>query len=242
MIQFNLLPDVKIKYIKSRRQKRTVVLISSLVGIGSLGIVVLMGVYVFAVQGLQIANYSNQIKKSSESIKNKQSQVDDINKVLTVQNQLGALDTLHAEKPIRSRIFDYLSKLTPSQITIAQLDLDSGEGLNNITIEGSTDTLETVNKFVDTLKFTRFKLQDQIEDEDYTGDYIFTEVVLVNFSRDKEGASYTVKFTYNPIIFSSTEKVDALLVPQGLTTTRSALGRPIIQTDTEQQNNAPEEE
>ena len=238
MIQFNLLPDVKIKYIKARRQKRLVALVSSLVSLGSLLLLVLAGSYVYLLQGSQISSLNDKISKASGSISNKKDQVDDINKVLTVQNQLKSLDQLHNTKPLTSRTFDYLSRVTPSLVTISKLTVNNIEGDETMVIQGSTDTLETVNKFVDTLKFARFKSSAENSEEIA----VFKEVVLTTFSRDKAGASYTINFKYDPIIFSSVEKPENLTVPKGLITTRSELGRPILQTETEQLNNAPEPE
>ncbi|MCA9347450.1 PilN domain-containing protein [Candidatus Saccharibacteria bacterium] len=236
MIQFNLLPDVKMKYIVARRQKHRVMTIAMGCGLAAVGLLVLMMVYVYVVQGAQIATYNKRISNSQSSITTKNSQVDDINKVLTVQNQLISLDSLHNDKPIMSRIFDYLAKITPSNITISKIDLAGGE-TNVITLQGSTDTLASVNKFVDTLKFTTFKT----EDSGSGGKQVFTDVVLASFARDKAGASYGLSFSFDPIIFSSATKVDDLIVPDNKVTTRSELGRPIIQSDSEQQNNAPDQ-
>ena len=105
-----------------------------------------------------------------------------------------------------------------------------------IALQGSTDTLESINKFVDTLKFTTFKADDS-----ETAKQVFTSVVLTSFSRDKAGASYSVNFSYDPVIFKSDHKVSDMTVPQNKITTRSELGRPIIQTESEQQNNAPDQ-
>lgn len=229
MIQLNLLPSVKIKYIKSRRHKRLVMLVSGLVGLGSLSLMTLMLVYVFIVQGTQIAGVNDSIKKRSDSIGQKRSQVDDINKVLTVQNQLVSLDTLHENKPVTSRIYDYLARMTPSELFITKLNVNLVEGAETITIQGTTDTLETVNKFADTLKFTKFTPAG----EDVEAEVVFTEVVLTDFSRDKKGASYTVNMKFSPIIFSSLNESAGLVVPKGLITTRSELGRPILRIDTE---------
>ena len=201
---------------------------------GSLAVLILTMSYVYVVQGSQIANYDKKIKASTASINTKNAQVDDINKVLTVQNQLKSLDTLHAEKPIMSRIFDYLTKLTPSNITIAKIQITNAE-TKTIDMQGSTDTLESINKFVDTLKFTTYKPGGE-NTEEVT---VFKSVVLNSFGRDKEGASYTVSFTYDPVIFESSSSVNGLVVPNK-TTTRSELGRPILQTETEKANNAPD--
>ena len=233
MIQFNLLPDVKMKYIKARRQKRGVMLGVAILSAGSLTLMLITMSYVYVVQGAQIASYDKKIKASTASINTKNAQVDDINKVLTVQNQLRSLDTLHAGKPIMSRVFDYLTKLTPSNITIAKIQVSNAE-TKTFDIQGSTDTLESINKFVDTLKFTTFK--PSADADEIT---VFKGVVLNSFGRDKAGASYSVSFTYDPIIFDSTASVSGLVVPNK-TTTRSELGRPILQSETEKANNAPD--
>jgi len=238
MIQFNLLPDVKIKYINARRQKRLVILVSALVSVGSLGVLLLVVAYIYVIQGAQISDLNSKIKTASSSISNKKDQVDDINKVLTVQNQLKSLDTLHADKPITSRIYDYLAKITPALVTVSKLAVDNNEGIQTISIQGSTNTLETVNKFVDTLKFTTF--QPVAENSEKVT--VFKDVVLVSFSRNDTGSTYSITLKYDPIIFKSTESASGLVVPEGLITTRSELGRPILQTQTEAQNNAPDPE
>lgn len=234
MIQFNLLPDVKMKYIKARRQKRLVMLGATIASVSTISVMVLTLLYVYVVQGSQLASLDKKIKASTSSINTKNSQVDDINKVLTVQNQLISLDKLHADKPLTSRIFDYLSKLTPSNIAISKIQVDGTEGSEAINIQGSTNTLESINKFVDTLKFTTFKAGEDSEEKQ-----VFTNVVLSSFGRDKAGASYSINFSFDPIIFSSEASVDSLVVPTKVTT-RSELGRPILQSDSEKANNAPD--
>lgn len=238
MIQFNLLPDIKVKYIKARRQKRLVMMISFFVSLGSVLLLIGATSVVYLVQGSQISNIEDKITKASNSINNKKDQVDDINKVLTVQNQLKSLDDLHSSKPLTSRIYDYLAKITPARVTLSKLTINNVSGAESMSIQGSTDTLETINEFVDTLKFTTFKPAAENSDELA----VFTEVVLTSFSRDKAGASYTLTLKYDPIIFSSAESTSGLKVPEGLITTRSELGRPVLQTETEQINNAPEPE
>ena len=235
MIQFNLLPEVKIKYIKARRQKRMVMLIAFIVSAGSLAVVVLVLSYVYLIQGAQIGNLNDKITRSTNSIRAKKGQVDDINKVLTVQNQLTSLDNLHESKPSTSRIFEYLSKVTPSQVTISKLAVSNIEGAEIMSIQGSTDTLETINRFVDTLKFTTFETGVEGDKKKQ----IFTEVVLTSFSRDKAGAAYSLDLKFDPIIFNQAYPTTGLVVPEGLITTRSELGRPVLQTETERINNAP---
>lgn len=238
MIQFNLLPDVKMKYVKARRQRRLVMVVAIFVSLAAFSVFGITAGYVYGLQGARLAGVNKSIEKSRDSIDNKNSQVDDINKVLTVQNQLNSLDTLHEDKPVLSRTFSYLAKLTPSLVTISKVDVTYGE-TNIITIQGSTDTLETINKFVDTIKFTTFQSVSEGDGaESPESILVFSDVVLETFGRDKQGASYTVTFQYDPVIFASSQLVEGLVVPAKVTT-RSELGRPIFQTDIEAQNNAP---
>lgn len=208
--------------------------VCALVSAGALGVFGLVAGYVYGVQGAQITSVNKEIEKVNNSINNKNRQVDDFNKVLTVQNQLLSLDTLHADKPVTSRLFEYLSKLTPAQVTISNINVSYDEG-NSLTLQGSTDTIETINRFVDTLKFTTFTTTAEGSEPKP----VFTDVVLGSFARDKQGASYTVRMIYDPIIFQSSEVSAGLSVPQKITT-RSELGRPIFQTESEAANNAPE--
>jgi Tfp pilus assembly protein PilN len=233
MIQFNLLPDVKIKYIKARSQKRLVILCSAVLGVASLAVLSLSIMYTYGVQGAQLSSLNKKIKASTSSITQKNKQVDDIGKVLTVQNQLVSLDSLHASKPIMGHIFDYLAKLTPSQVTISTLSVENNT-VHTISVQGSTDTLETINKFVDTLKFTTFKT-----DKDAAEQQIFTGVSLSSFGRDKSGASYSILLTYDPIIFDNKYTVSNLIVPNNKITTRSELGRPVLQSEEEKASGAP---
>lgn len=238
MIQFNLLPDVKVKYINARRQKRMVIFVAMMVSLGSTAVLLLAAMYIYVVQAAQITSLNDKIKKASSSITSKKDQVDDINKVLTVQNQLKSLDTLHADKPITSRLYDYLAKVTPSQVTLSKLAIDNKPGIETITLQGSTNTLETVNELIDTLKFTTF--QPVAPNSEKIS--VFKDVVLTSFSRSDSGSTYSITLKYDPIIFKSEESASGLVVPEGLITTRSELGRPILQTLTEAQNNAPDPE
>lgn len=234
MIQFNLLPDVKINYLKIRRQKRIVILASMLASAIFLLIVLLVSGYVYGIQGSQLSTVNKNISSLNESINSKNRQVDDFNKVLTVQAQLRSLDSLHAQKPLSSRLFIYLSQLTPAQTPLSSLTVSMSEE-SAMQLQGSTDTLESVNRFVDTLKFTMYK-----DDENQSSSPVFSNVVLSSFSRDKAGASFGVTMNFDPIIFSTEFSPEQFYVPQNKVTTRSEIGRPIFVTSSEAANNAPE--
>jgi len=229
MIQFNLLPDVKLEYIKTRRIKRLVMLISSLVTAVAASIMILLILTVNVLQKQHLKDLTANIKKDSNAIK----ETPDIEKILTIQTQLTSLPDLHKKKPVASRLFDYVKQVTPANASIARLEVKFADG--SILITGSADSLGTVNKFVDTLKFTEFKSGE-------TNDRAFYGVVLTTFGRDTKGASYTIDLKFKPAIFDSANAV-SLTIPS-IITTRSqidkpgALFQPLSNPDTQPKSNA----
>lgn len=221
MIQFNLLPAIKLEFMRAKRLKRLVMLVS--VGVSALGIavVVLLFLAVNVVQKNHIDNLDKDIQNHTANLKDTQ----DIDKILTVQNQLNSITELHDKKPAVNRLYQYLAQLTPENTSISKLEIDFE--LNTVKVTGQSDTLETNNKFVDTLKFTTYTIAPK-EGEEQSSEpaKAFQGVVLANFGRDDTGASYTVEFTYDPVIFDNTQKV-TLSVPS-IISTRSVTEKPLF--------------
>lgn len=227
MIQFNLLPDIKIQYLRARRQKRLVMLSSTIVIVVCVVVVVLLSSTVFLVQRKNIKDLSADIKAASLELQT----TPNLTKMLTVQNQLKALPGLHDSKPVVNRLFEYIAQSTPVSANIARLSGDFGA--HTLSISGAADTLNTVNTFADTLKFTTYHTEDAPKDEKRA----FSDVVLASFGRDSVGASYTITFSFDPEIFSEQQEV-TLTVPK-IITTRSEIEQPSALF---QQSSTPQEE
>lgn len=215
MIQFNLLPDVKLEYIKAKRTKHMVTLVAGAVTALAVFIFVLLFIVVNVVQKQHIANLDKDIQEDISYLQ----QVPDLAKVLTVQNQLAALPELHNQKPKVSRLYNYLIQLTPSKASIAEIQVDFAA--NTMTISGSANKLQTVNKFVDTLKFTEYQTDQTIKP--------FTNVVLTDFAVSEDDtsgkkATYQIDLTFDPIIFNGT--VDGSLQVPKIISTRSITEKP----------------
>ncbi len=230
MIQFNLLPSVKLEYVKARRNKRVTLLVAVLAAGVSLAIMIMLFFGVQVLQKKYSSDLSTDIKAESAKLEN----TPELNKILTIQNQLASLPALHDQKPVATRLLGYVKQVTPAKVSIAKMDIDFSE--QTIKITGSADAISTVNTFVDTLKFTTYKTEDA-----KTGS-AFSAVVLSSFGKDEKGAKYEITFKYDTIIFSNASPV-ALTVPPGKITTRSetekpeALFQPLSNpTETEQQN------
>lgn len=217
MIQFNLLPDIKQQYLKAQRQKHLVVFISTIATVTAVGLLVILLLVVQVWQKKTINDLTSDVKKYSNQL----SGTEDLNKILTVQNQLNSLTGLHDKKAVATRLFDYITKLTPANANIAKLGIDYAK--NTITISGTADSLSTVNTYVDTLKFTEYKVTSG-QNKSNTEKQAFTGVVLTAFGKTSKDTTYTVDAKFDPVIFSELSTVD-LVVPQ-ITTTRSATEQP----------------
>lgn len=228
MIQFNLLPDVKLEFIKAQARKRLIILSSIIVSVTFMAIFVLLILNVKVAQHKRMSDLTKDIKSSVAKIR----ETKDIDKILTVQNQLSSLPGLHDQKIISSRLSDYLLQLTPSSAKITNAEVDFAA--NTIVIKGTTPDLATVNKFTDTLKFTSYKVNNQDGQEGKA----FNGVVLSNFSiQDKatnpqEKATFEITANFDAILFKMIkqqgvleEKAVTLTIPN-IISTRSETEKP----------------
>ena len=215
MTQLNLLPDVKLAYLRVNRNKRLVVGISLVVIAASVGVLLLLASVVYGLQKKNLHDLNKDIGTYNQQLKSTK----DLDKVLTVQNQLTSLTGLHQDKKVASRLFAYLTQLTPTSASINQLDVDFAA--NTMSIAGSAASLDAVNTYADTFKFTTYQLVD-------TGGtdtpHAFSDVVLSQFSRNSTGAAFTITLSFNPDIFNGAHTVK-LTVPN-IISTRSLTEQP----------------
>ncbi len=212
MIQLNLLPDVKKEYIKAQRVKHSIISTAFVIGGASIGLVVLlfMTVYMFQSQKL------NSLNKEIASNINTLTSVEDLDKVLTIQNQINALPGLHEDKPKVKRLFEYVSTITPPNVSLSELEMDfdgssdnrdkddkddendnssrSSNKTGTLTITGEAQDFKAVNIFVDTLKNTKYQASNP-GSEDTAEDYAFPVVVLDSLANKESAEKYTAAFT-----------------------------------------------
>lgn len=238
MIQFNLLPDVKQEFIKAQRLKHLVIVVSIAVAAVSIFVTLMLFMVVNVYQRTQLTNVDKRIAEGSKELKGTES----LDKILTIQNQLNNLTALHEAKPATSRLKDYISAVTPKDVTYAKIELvltlpENAQVTmteNSLTFTGAADSLKTVNQFIDTLKFTKYQVITETKDD--SGKVVSTEkseeknafsnVVLDTFGRDDKEASFTIKLNFDSVIFDNKVKV-ALVVPETITT-RSVTERPTL--------------
>ncbi len=213
MIQLNLLPDIKLDYIKANRTKHMVLVVSAIVAASAFTIFLLMFISVKVFQKQHIDHLTTDIKSNNAKIQN----INDISKILTVQNQLKALPDLHSQKPATSRLPEYLIQITPSNVSLASVNIDFTS--QTVSMSGSAPSLSDVNTFVDTIKFTNYTVKGT-----EGSSKAFSDVVLTGFSKDQKGASYQIDFKFDAAIFDNTKEV-SLSIPK-IITTRSEIEKP----------------
>lgn len=214
MTQFNLLPDIKMEYLRAERIRRIVISVSVILSVASL---LLVG-FLFSLTRLQkisINSLATDISKQGGLMSNQTN----LNDILTIQNQINTLTTLHQQEPAVANLAGYLNELIPVKANISSLTADFNA--NTIVLTGNADSLATINQLVDSLKFATYSVQGSAGTKN-----AFSSVVLSSFGITSQGASYTINFNFDPTLFNITDKVK-LIVPSKVTT-RSQLDQPTI--------------
>jgi Tfp pilus assembly protein PilN len=215
MIQLNLLPDVKLEYLKAQRMRRLAMVISFIVTAAAVVILVLM----LSVEGFQKHTLGN-LNKNIGSNTTKLKKEPQINSVLTVQNQLQSINGLHDSEPAASRLFDYMNELTPTTVNITNLNIDFNA--HTVAITGSSVALSAIDQYIDTIKFTNFTTGPNTKDIP-----AFSSVILSSYSLDNTTAppaSYEITANFDPTIFDITKNI-TLVIPSKVST-RSDIEHP----------------
>jgi Tfp pilus assembly protein PilN len=226
MIEVNLVPDVKQELIKAQRVRTSVISAAIVVGIGAIGVVVLLGIWVFAVQTARGVLSDNTIKSQSEKL----AAVEDIDDTLTIQNQLSKLPEVHDAKPIDSRLFDILTTINPPEpnnVAVTNVSLNSEEKTISIEAQASR-SYSALEVFKKTITATKFE---------FTKDGERQSIALASglsngdqsFGEDASGAKvlrFTLTFTYPEELFSRNAQNARIIAPEKSNVTDSFLGVP----------------
>ena len=152
MIQLNLVPDVKMEFIKARRTYR-VVLFSSII----VSIIALTGltIYYVTVDVIQRHTLNSNISKIQDE-STKISSSPNLNKIVTVQKSLESLPGLYAASPRASNLLPYLVDMASTGVSIASVDMDYKTGALTMAVE--TDNLIDGNIFYNQLKYATYTI------------------------------------------------------------------------------------
>jgi Tfp pilus assembly protein PilN len=225
MIEINLIPDVKQELIRARTQRSAVVSISIVATLAALALVVVLSIYVFGVQTVRSAIADGQIKKGADQL----AQVEDLSKILTIQNQLTKINSLNDDKKIDSRVFQILQAIippAPNSVTVSNLTINTEN--NSLTFEGQTPTYPSLETFKKTIAAANIRYTDNGEQKDVP---LASDLSISNISygEDSTGAKvvrFTVSFTYADETFSPSVTNPSIVLINGGNVTDSYQGIP----------------
>lgn len=228
MIQINLLPDLKQEYIKSQRTRLYVLAVSLII----VSVFVISTLSLFTYVNVAQRQHTNNLQDDIDRLSEEFQSIQDIDKVVTLQNQIKVLPELHEEKPLTSKLSDYLTILTPNKVTLSNIELNFDE--NTILLNGTGENVKTVNKFADTLKNTIF-----VTYNDETPNEAFDNVTLKRISTGNEdGAGFEISADFDSKIFSV--KDNAKVSVPSITTSNSEKDRPQVLFDAPNQEDSEE--
>lgn len=212
MTQFNLLPNIKLQYLKAQKTRRLVFSFSGLITVAS----VILAISMFSITALQkakINSLSSDIKHQGNVLSGQHN----LNDILTIQNQIQSLSQLHQQEPEAGNIETYLNQIIPSTASLSSLSVDFTS--NSISITGQADSFFTINQLVDSLEFATYSINGQAGSKT-----AFSNVTLSNYSIGKQGSGFSINFDFDPALFVNNQQV-TLTVPSKVTT-RSELDQP----------------
>lgn len=223
MIQVNLLPDVKRELIRAHRVRTTVTSFSMLACLIAGGVVGLILLWM----GVQVGRdyRADSIIKDESS---KLSNVSDINRTLTIQNQLAQLPQLNDEKSVTSRMFDVASAInpdTPNDISIVNMtvDVENKRMLLECQAKGGYGALEVFKK---TILATNLYKTDDTNGIPLATDLSDTDRSLGDGQDGSRVLRFTLSFTYPDELFSNNVESLKIVAPTKTNATDSYTGVP----------------
>jgi len=225
MIEINLIPDVKQELLKAERARALVISGSILTCIIAGAIVALLAIYIYGVQFGRNILVDNSITSGSEKL----AKVEDLSKMITIQNQMKRIDALNDTKSIDSRLFDVLSAVippAPNEVRVSTLSVNSAD--STIKIEGQTKAYDSMEVFKKTINSSVIV---------YTEDGSEKQVKLASelstsdtsYGENPDGAKvlrFTLSFKYPAELFSAKTPTPVIKLSINGNVTDSYLGIP----------------
>ena len=216
MIQINLIPDIKRELLRAQKMRRSAISISIIVGIAAGGIVVALAV-ILGVQALHETITRGNIKDEY----NKLTRVENLNNVLTIQNQLASIQSQQSARTMDSRLFDILGAINPpapNDVKFSSIKLDPTTNL--ISIEGSAtngySATETLQKTILNTKVESGS-GDTAKSEPLTDKVTIVETTYGEAADGSKVLRFSITFTYPKGMLDNSLKDIKIVTPTAKT-------------------------
>lgn len=227
MIEINLVPDVKQELLHAQRVRMMVISISTMIGVVAIGVVVVLGL-LLGVQAARGLILDNSIDKQSKKL----ADVPDINKTLTIQNQLSQIATIHDSEHMNSRIFSVLMSLAQNSsegvVQYSSIAIDTST--KTVTIQAQTPTFNGLDAYKKTLAATKFQYTTGGSSSPTT-EALASNISISNQAQAQDAnggnvVTFTLSFTYDNALISPTSGNAKTILPQASNATDSYQGIP----------------
>ena len=216
MIQINLIPDIKRELLRAQSMRRSAISVSIIVGLVAGGIVVALAIYLGV-----LALHETITRGNIKSEYNQLTQVENIDNVLTIQQQLKMIDGQQTARTMDSRLFDILGAINPpapNDVKFSSIKLDPNNNL--ITIEGSA-----VNGYSATETFRKTILNTKVESgsgdtaksEPLTDDVTIAETTYGESADGSHVLRFSISFAYPKGLFDNSLKNIKIVTPTAKT-------------------------
>lgn len=227
MIEVNLIPDVKMELIKAKHARARVVSICIIICVIAFGAVAALSVYIFGVQTVRSVLADNEINSQYQKL----SKVDDLSKILTIQNQLSKISDLNDNKKMYSRLFSVLETIipaSPNQVQVSSLNVDANA--KTLTIEGQAANgyaaLETFKKMISGAKVKYTDSDNKQQTVNLASNISTSDTSYGEDSSGNKVLRFTLTFDYAEELFASTSDNVSTVITTNGNVTDSYLGVP----------------
>ncbi len=220
MIRLNLLPDIKREYLKARRAQAQVIGWAILLSMIAIGLTVALALWVYVAQNLHKTLLTNSINdKQAELIK-----ITDIDKYVTIQNQLANLSSLHDGKNDFSRLFSILPILNPkapNNVSLTSVDVD--DETHTIIFQGEAADFSGLVTFRDIMENAQAEYRVTSEANETTKEPLFSELTILEqtMSKTSDGlrvVGFKISAVYNQAAFLHSSRDVNVTIPKLETT------------------------
>jgi len=217
MIQLNLLPESRLYEVRTKKIYNLITRVTFFISIFLIAVVIGLFLEVKVVQKNNINKYDSQITSDDSAL----NRVPDLSAILKINDAIKVLPSLYDSRPDTTRLSNYLALVTPANVSIQSLNLNFTT--NSFSLSGNADSINTINTFVDTLKFCKYQVGGSS-----TSSLAFNQVVLSSYSYSASSTSgqvFSITGNFSPQIFATSEQDVSLIVPSQITT-RSDIDQP----------------
>jgi hypothetical protein len=233
MIQVNLLPDIKLKFIKAKRTERLVLFISVIVCSACIAAMIMLYLTVDVFQKNSLKSTANTISQKSNSLETN----NDVNKIITIQQQLRSLPALYKARNNPSSILGYLQQVVSPGITISQFTINYNTGA--LTIGGTADTLLDGNVFYNQLQYAQYTTDGKTTG----GSNLFTSVVFTGLTGSggstSSGTASSSSATTNKLQYTATANMPPSIFLKGVNVNIHIPAKNVTQSTLDQPTNIP---